>query len=94
MPPALALCLCLLGALFFGTLVGFSHAQLKLPEPEKDAYFKLQRDIAESMEMGEWATLQRSKAARWASFIISLMLFSLSALGAVWFTTLTFFPAP
>ncbi len=93
MPSALAFCLCLIGALFFGALVGFSYAQLKLPKPEDDGYFQLQNDLAEQMGMGEWARLQRSKPVRWASFVMSLALFLLCVLGIAWFAALTFLPA-
>ena len=90
MHPALALCLCLMGALFSGTLVCFSYAQLKLPRPGDDGYFRLQSDFAEQMGMAEWARLQRSKPARWASFVMSLSLFLLCTLGIVWFSALVF----
>ena len=92
MPPTLALCLCFFGTLFSGTLVGLSYAQLKLPRLEDDGYFKLQRDLAGQVGMGEWAKLQRSRPVRWASFIISITLLSLSVFGIAWFAVLTFFP--
>lgn len=91
MPPALALFLCFLGTLFFGILVGLSYAQLKLSKPEDDGYFKLQHDLAELFDTGEWVKLQRSRPVRWASFIVSLTLLSLSVFGIAWFAVLTFF---
>lgn len=91
MPPALAMCLCLVGALFSGALVGLSYGHLKLPNPSEDGYFKLQADIADRMGLERWAATQRSKAARWASFIGALLVFVACLIGAVWFGAAAFF---
>ena len=93
MPPALGMCLCLVGALFSGALVGLSYAQLKLPNPSEDGYFKLHADIADRMGLERWAAIQRSKAARWMSFILSLLVFAGCLVGAVWFGVAAFAPS-
>lgn len=82
MPPELAMCLCLVIALFSGALVGLSYAQLKLPDPMRDGFFNLQNDLASRFGMESWAAIQRSKAARWVSFIVSLMVLVGSVIGA------------
>ena len=41
MPPALILCLALIGALFSGAVAGAAYGQMQLGDPERDGYFQL-----------------------------------------------------
>ena len=72
MPPALILCLALIGALFSASMAGAAYGQMRLEDPERDGYFRLQSRMAEAMGLGWWARAQRSKAARRLSFGLAL----------------------
>lgn len=78
MPHLFLMCLSLIEALLSFVFVGFAYARLKLPDPDEDPLYKLQTDIAEDLDMGPWAKMQRSKAVRRISFalacLVSLML--------------------
>lgn len=85
MPPALIMCLALVGALFFAAVVGMAYFQMKLDDPKKDGYFKLQKDVAESFGIGAWANFQRSKAVRVGSFVVSLVMLVSCLTIAAWY---------
>ena len=73
MPPALILSLALIGVLFSGAVAGAAYGQMRLGDPERDGYFRLQSRMAEEVGLGRWTRVQRSKAARGLSFVLSLM---------------------
>ena len=79
------MCLALVGALFFAAVVGGAYFQMKLDDPEKDGFFKLQKDIAEEYGIGAWASFQRSKAVRVASFVVSLVMLVSCLTIAAWY---------
>ena len=72
MPPALILCLALIGALFSGAVAGVAYGQMQLGDPERDGYFRLQSRMAEAVGLKWWARVQRSAAARRLSFGLAL----------------------
>ena len=57
MQPELVLCLALVGALFSATLLGISYFQMRIPDPKKDGYFKLQKEITEAEGLGGLAEI-------------------------------------
>lgn len=89
MQPALVLCLALVGALFSSTLVGISYFQIKISDPEKNGYFKLQKDLQESAGLGALAEIQRSKGGRIAGFVLSLSVLVCCLGVAGWYGFLT-----
>ena len=84
MPHLFLMCLSLAGALLAGSFSGIAYFQMKLRDPEKDEYFKLQQEITEEIGMEGWAKFQRSKIVRTCSFLIALLLM-LALMGiAIW----------
>lgn len=91
MPSALIMCLALAGSVFCGAFVGVAYFQMKLKDPEKDGFYRVQKDLAEPVGLGGWAQAQRSKTARGVSFAVALVCFWGCLITAVWHGYLTFF---
>ncbi|MEL6573338.1 MAG: hypothetical protein AAFQ64_16880 [Pseudomonadota bacterium] len=84
MPPALLICLSLVGVLFFGTLTGLAYAQMKTPDLDEEGFFRLRRDLADDLGAEGWARVGQSKGARIVSFGLALILFLVSVGTTIW----------
>lgn len=85
MPPALGMCLCLVGLLFSSIMCFGTYSSLKIENPEKHSLFAVQRRLSENFEMENFHDAAWSKAGRWVGFLISLFISSVLISGVVWF---------